>query len=116
MRKIVAFLLIILLLGPTLAMACTCCPVSTHEASQPGISASDCCCSTSVVQSNPVGINEITNSNFTFSRSFFQAALHHDSVLKNLNHTLLQVPFNQDQSPHQFKDLPLYLSNLVLRI
>lgn len=115
MRKIIAFLLIFLMLGPTLAM-CSCCPEMAPKASGVEISASDCCCSAAVIQSDPVAINDITNSKFVFSRSFFQTSLHRESV-QNVNHdALLQVPFNSEQSPHQLKDLPLYLSNLVLRI
>jgi len=117
MKKIGALLLILLMLGPTFALACSCCPSMHHEMLKSEISNANCCCSTKIVQLDPADLNPISNSDLVSHRneifSFLQNSVSTSILTSKV--AASNFEFVRDQSPHRLSEIPLYLSNLVLR-
>ncbi len=114
MKKISALLFIILMLGPTVAMASSCCPQELPRSLNAELSASDCCCLAKIVKEDLAGINQISVLDLVSAYGFLNlSAL---SSVSTVNHrSNIIVPLNSDESPHRLGSIPLYLSNLVLR-
>ena len=112
-KKLSALILILLIMAPTLAL-CSCCPSASHRSSSDlEISAVDCCCSQSeITQTDPGVLTKSFNLALTGSvlDSQFFIASFLNPVLPRATHAR-----KLDTSPPRFSEIPLYLSNLVLR-
>ena len=114
MTKITALLLAFLILGPTVVMACSCCPMTVNQNFKTEISTIDHCCSITVLQKDPATLSQVTNFDFTSSRLLVRTFLAYDSTtdLNRTTHSNSPPGSDQLQNP---QNVPLYLSNLVLR-
>ncbi len=114
MKKVSILLLILLMLAPTFALACSCSPTMHHQISQAEISNANCCCSEQIVRQDPADLNQV--SGFVFSsKSDVTSPLQVNVTSISSETKGSDFQFNQDQSPHRLSEVPLYLSNLALR-
>jgi len=115
LKKISVILLILLILGPSIAM-CSCCPVSLQiSASAQIVNPQHNCCSTMLIQQEQAYLDQTHYFDFTSFRNLLtKPFLFQSSDFASPISIGAQLTKNLDISPH-LQEIPLYLSNLVLR-
>lgn len=118
MKKCSALLLILLMLGPTIALACSCCPEEAPGVLGVEISAVDCCCpsSANLKEQDPADVNQMVDFR-TYRRGDTlgrdqSRPYAFDLTSRSPEHSIHFLIL--DESPH-LNEIPLYISNLVLR-
>lgn len=115
MKKILAVLLVLVLLVPTIGLACDCCANGPAPLQQTGLlKTSHHCCDTFDVNRDTCTIQKQDQGLPTFSQTDYLETISNVSLL--FNQTVGEFSLALDTGPSSFSSkTPLYLANRVLR-
>jgi hypothetical protein len=120
MKKLGAFLLVIALAGPWIALACDCCPAKATPSSGTVLTSEHCGCCPEALQIDQKDLG-ITGSQKSLEPTLLRLALHLTAVAAIIRFNPFEASTPARPSldlgpPGLFSETPLYLSLSVLRL